>query len=74
MKLDLLTNDKVVDDDIRFASFNKSKDKQKSFLDNSNQDDKESDELDYNDDKDQLEEEQEEKTGETARVTMNQVF
>ena len=74
MKLDLLTNATVVDDAIRFASFNKSKEKQKSFLDNSNQDDKESDEPDYNDDKDQLEEEQEEKTGETARVTMNQVF
>jgi hypothetical protein len=34
----------------------------------------ESNELDYNEDKDQLEEEQEEETGEIASVTINQVF
>jgi hypothetical protein len=42
MKTDLLTNATVVDDAIRFVSSNKSKEKQKSSLDNSNQDDKNS--------------------------------
>jgi hypothetical protein len=56
MKLDLLTNATVVDDAIRFVSSNKFKEKQKSSLDNSNQDDKESNEPDYNEDDDQLEE------------------
>jgi hypothetical protein len=68
MKLDLLTNATVVDDDIRFVS-QKLKEKIKS----STEDDKEeSKEPDYDEDKDQLEEEQEEKTGETTAT--NQVF
>jgi hypothetical protein len=67
MKLDLLTNATVVDDAIRFVSSNKFKEKQKSSLDNSNQDDKESNEPDYNEDDDQLEEE-------VGEITNNQVF
>jgi hypothetical protein len=35
---------------------------------------KESEELDYDEDKDQLEEKQEEQTGEITRTTINQVF
>ena len=70
MKLDLLTNATVVDDAIRFVS-QKSNEKVKSS--NSSRGDKEeSNESDYNEDKDQLEEEQEEKTGEIA--TTNQIF
>ncbi|MGC2426557.1 MAG: hypothetical protein WA421_05950, partial [Nitrososphaeraceae archaeon] len=58
MKLDLLTNATVVDDAIRFVSESgKSKDKAKdqvkssssSFLDSSNEEDKESKEPDYDD-------------------------
>ncbi|MFL6434120.1 MAG: hypothetical protein ACJ71O_10350 [Nitrososphaeraceae archaeon] len=67
IKLDLLTNATVVDDAIRFVSSNKFKEKQKSSLDNSNQDDKESNEPDYNEDDDQLEEE-------VGEITNNQVF
>ncbi|MFL6509371.1 MAG: hypothetical protein ACJ704_15740, partial [Nitrososphaeraceae archaeon] len=67
MKLDLLTNATVVDDAIRFVSSNKFKEKQKSSLDNSNQDDKESNEPDYNEDDDQLEEE-------VGEITNNQLF
>ncbi|MFL6338074.1 MAG: hypothetical protein ACJ718_03035 [Nitrososphaeraceae archaeon] len=67
MKLDLLTNATVVDDAIRFVSSNKFKEKQKSSLDNSNQDDKESNEPNYNEDDDQLEEE-------VGEITNNQVF
>ncbi|MFL6469218.1 MAG: hypothetical protein ACJ71H_00035 [Nitrososphaeraceae archaeon] len=50
MKLDLLTNATVVDDAIRFASSNKSKEKQKWSVDNNNEDDdkkEESIESDY---------------------------
>jgi hypothetical protein len=39
MKLDLLTNSTIVDDAIRFVSFNKSNAKQKSSSGNSNEDD-----------------------------------
>ena len=45
MKLDLVTNATVVDDAIRFVSSNKFKEKQKSS--SSNEDDKESNEPDY---------------------------
>src|SRR5919202_6776721 len=45
MKLDLLTNATVVDDAIRFVS-HKSKEKQETSLDNSDEDDKESKEPD----------------------------
>ncbi|MFL6356245.1 MAG: hypothetical protein ACJ71C_06770, partial [Nitrososphaeraceae archaeon] len=41
MKLELLTNATVVDDAIRFVSFSESKEKQKSFLGNSNAGDEE---------------------------------
>jgi hypothetical protein len=68
MKLDLLTDATVVDDAIRFVSSSKFKEKQKSSLDNTNQDGKESDEPDYDEDEDQLEEEQ------TKQITTNRVF
>jgi hypothetical protein len=55
MKLDLLTNATVVDDAIRFVS-DITKEKIKSC--SSSNDDKESNEPDYYEDKDQLEEEQ----------------
>jgi hypothetical protein len=73
MKLDLLTNATVVDDAIRFIT-GKSKEKQKSSLDNSNQDNKESNESAYDEDKDQLEEEQEEEATGITTLTINQVF
>ena len=68
MKMDLLTNATVVDDAIRFVSSNSLIEKQKSSLENNNRDDKQSNEPDYNKDKDQLEEE------ETTKMTINQVF
>jgi len=72
MKLDLLTNATVVDDAIRFVS-DESKENQKSSLDNSNEYEKEVNKSDYDkhEDRDQLEEEQEEETGE---ITKNQIF
>jgi predicted transcriptional regulator len=64
MKLDLLTNATVVEDAIRFVS-------SKSSSSNGNENDKEqSNEPDYNEDKDQLEEE----PGEITAATTNQVF
>jgi hypothetical protein len=71
MNLDLLTNVTVVDDAIRFVSTN-SKDKEKMESLDSNGKEK-SNEPDYIEDQDQLEEEQKEIIGET-RVTTNQVF
>src|SRR5918995_2171840 len=68
MKLDLLTNAKVVDDAIRFVS--KSKDDLK-LSGNSDKNGKESNEPDYDENRDQLKGEQEEETGET---TTNCVF
>jgi hypothetical protein len=70
MKLDLLTNATVVDDAIRFVS-QKSKGNAESSSSRSSGDDKEPK---YNEDKDQLEEEQEEQTGEIAETTINHVF
>jgi hypothetical protein len=67
MKLDLLTNASVVDDAIRFVS-HKSKEK---TLDNGKEDDEESKEPNCNEDEDQLEEKQQEETGE---ITINKVF
>jgi hypothetical protein len=65
MKLDLLTNATVVDDAIRFVSS-----KSKENLNSSTEHDKEeSNEPDY----DQLEEGQEDETGELG-TAMNQVF
>jgi hypothetical protein len=75
MKLDLLTNATVVDDAIRFVSVSqKSNEKQKSSLYNSNEAEKESREPDYDKDVDQLEEEQEEETTEEITATTNQIF
>ena len=67
MKLDLLTNGTVVDDAIRFVS-EKSKQNLKPPSSSSNEDENESDELDYNED--QLEEQEED----TREMTINQVF
>jgi hypothetical protein len=73
MKLDLLTNATVVDDAIRFVS-QKSQDKQKIKSAVSKGEKQESNEPDYDEDKDQLEEEkQEEQTGEITSTT-NLVF
>jgi hypothetical protein len=73
MKLELLTNAKVVDDAIRFVS-DRSKDKEKLRpSSNSDENENESNEPDYNEDKDQLEEEQEGEAGEIA-ITTNAVF
>ena len=66
MKLDLLTNATVVDDTIRFVS-NKPKANLKSYTES---DKEESEEPDYNEGKDQLEEQEEE----TGKTTVNQVF
>jgi len=71
MKLELLTNATIVDDAIRFVSFQKSKENVKVASSGSDEDGNESNELDYNEDEDQLEEEQEE---ESREVTLNQVF
>ena len=74
MKLDLLTNAPVVDDAIRFVA-QKSSEKIKASSGNSNEPGKEeSNEPDYDEDKDQLEEEQEGHTGEITATTTNQVF
>jgi hypothetical protein len=70
MKLDLLTNATVVDDAIRFVS-DKSKENLKPSANDSEYDKEESNEPNYNEDKDQLEEEQEE---ESAETTVNQIF
>jgi hypothetical protein len=70
MKLDLLTNATVVDDAIRFVS-QQSRENVKSSSSNEECKD-ESNEPDYGEDKDQLEEEEQEE--ETGEVTTNQVF
>jgi hypothetical protein len=71
MKLELLTNASVVDDAIRFVS-QKSKEKPKPYSKSGSvEDTKESNEPDYNEDEDQLEEKQEE---ETREITINRVF
>ena len=70
MKLDLLTNATVVDDAIRFVSYQRSKEHLKPYSNSSQED--ESNELDYNEDKDQLEEEQEEQS--RLMATRNVVF
>ena len=74
MKLDLLTNATVVDDAITFVSSEESKEKQKLPRKDIEGDKEESNEPDYNEDKDQLEEEQEEEIGEATEATTNQVF
>jgi hypothetical protein len=69
MKLELLTNATVVDDAIRFVS-QKSKDKEnlKAHFSDNVEYDKESNESDYNEDKDQQEKEQE---GQIGEITTN---
>jgi hypothetical protein len=69
IRLELLTNATVVDDAMRFVA-QKSKDNEKirSAIEG---DEEEPNELDYDEDRDQLEEEQEEEIGE---ATTNQVF
>jgi hypothetical protein len=69
MKLELLTNATVVDDAIRFVS-QKSKENLNAHCISSDEDENESNEPDYNEDKDQIEEEQQKETGETT----NQIF
>jgi hypothetical protein len=71
MKLDLLTNATVVDDAVRFVS-SRSKENLKSCS-NDEHEKEESNEPDYNEDKDQLEKEQEGETGEISNTT-NQVY
>jgi hypothetical protein len=72
MKLDLLTNAAVVDDAIRFVS-RKLNDKVKSVSSDRYEGDKEeSNDTDYNEDRDQLEEKQEEEAREVT--TTNQIF
>src|SRR5919198_4940776 len=71
MKLDLLTNATVVDDAIRFVS-QKSKGKTNS-VSSSDEDEKESNEPDHGEDTDQLEEKQEEESGEIAARITNKV-
>jgi predicted transcriptional regulator len=73
MKLDLLTNASVVDDAIRFV-YDRSKEKLKSSGNSNESDKKESNEPNYYEDKDQLEEEQEEEAGEITTAMTNQVF
>src|SRR5919198_1192359 len=69
MKLDLLTNTTVVDDAIRFVSSNQSK---MTSASSKNEDDKEeSNEPDYDEDQNQLEEKQRQQAGE---ITTNQIF
>jgi len=67
-KMDLTTNGVVITDAIKFVQTNKEK------LTMSTKEDKESNELDYEGDKDQLEEKQEEKSVEINQETTNQVF
>ena len=73
-KMDLTTNGVVITDAIKFVQTNKEKLTTMSNKGHNNGR-KESEEPDYEDDKDQLEKEQEEKTGELAeKETTNQVF
>ena len=71
-KMDLTTNGVVITDAIKFVQTNKEK-----LTTMSNKEDngsKESKEPDYDEDKDQLEEKQEEETGEIEEETTNQIF
>jgi hypothetical protein len=74
MKLDLLTNATVVDDAIRFVSSNKAKEEMKSASNGSRSEDNgESNEPDYDQDQDHLEEKQEDEAGEITATT-NEIF
>ena len=73
MKFELLTNATVVDDAISFVSSQKSNEDLR--LSSNESDKEESKEVDYDEGKDQLEEEQEGKTGEAPLVaTTNHIF
>jgi hypothetical protein len=74
MKLEPLTNATVVDDATRFVS-DRSKEKLKRLY-KSDEGEKEPNEYDYNEEEDQLEEKQEEETGEITSITIttNEVF
>jgi hypothetical protein len=69
--MDLTTNSVVITDAIKFVQTNREK-----LTMSGKEDNRESEEPDYNEDKDQLEEEQEKKTGETEteQETANKVF
>jgi hypothetical protein len=71
--MDLTTNGVVITDAIKFVQTNKEK---LTTMSGKEDNGKESEEPDYNEDKDQLEEEQEKKTGETEteQETTNKVF
>jgi predicted transcriptional regulator len=68
-KLDLTTYGVVITDAIKFVQTKKEK-----LTNSKKEDDKKSNELDYDEDKDQLEEKQEEETGELKEDTTNQVL
>jgi hypothetical protein len=68
-KMDLTTNGVVITDAIKFVQTNK----EKLMFAKEGENGKESKEPDYDEDKDQLEEKQEEETGELKETT-NQVF
>ena len=71
-KMDLTTNGVVITDAIKFVQTNKEKLSMSKKEDNGS---KESKEPDYDEDKDQLEEKQEEETGEVRKQeTTNQIF
>ena len=72
-KMDLTTNGVVITDAIKFVQTNKEKLTTMSTNEEENGS-KESKEPDYDEDKDQLEEKQEEETGELKEETTNQVF
>ena len=69
--MDLTTNGVVVTDAIKFVQTNKEKLRMSTKEDNSG---KESNESDYDEDKDQLEEKQEEEKGGLDQETTNQTF
>jgi hypothetical protein len=70
-KMELATNGVVITDAIKFVQSNKEKLTMSSKEDNGS---KESNEPDYDKDKEQLEEEQEDETGELNQETTNRVF
>jgi hypothetical protein len=70
-KMDLTTNGVVITDAIKFVQTNKEKLTMSTKEVNGSNQSKESD---YDEDKDQLEEKQEEETGEIDQETTNQVF
>jgi hypothetical protein len=72
-KLDLTTNGVVITDAIKFVQTNKER-LTATLSTKEDNNGSESEEPDYNEDKDQLEEKQEEEMGELKEGTTNQVF